>query len=96
MAEFDDQGRPIPPQGAPAAPPPPSQPAPVAGFSFNRPTVVSLLYLASCVLMVSGIVGLVLAYVWRNEPHEEWKARITPTSSARSGSGWLGRWSARC
>lgn len=74
MAEFDDQGRPIPPQGAPAAPPPPSQPAPVAGFSFNRPTVVSLLYLASCVLMVSGIVGLVLAYVWRNEPHEEWES----------------------
>ena len=73
MAEFDDQGRPVPPQDAPAAPSR-DRSAPVAGFSFNRPTIVRLLYLASCVLMVSGLVGLVLAYVWRGEPHEEWES----------------------
>ena len=73
MAEFDDQGRPVPPKDAPAAPSR-DRSAPVAGFSFNRPTIVSLLYLASCVLMVSGLVGLVLAYVWRGEPHEEWES----------------------
>ena len=75
MADFDDQGRPIPPQGAgdPVTRGAGQTPA-AAGFSFNRPTIISLLYLASCVLMVSGLVGLVLAYVWKGEPHEEWES----------------------
>ncbi len=47
---------------------------PVGGFDFNRPTIVALLYLGSLLTGVSGIVGLVLAYVWKNEPHEPWEA----------------------
>lgn len=45
-----------------------------ASFDFNRPTIISLLYLASCVLGVTALVGVVLAYVWRNEPQEAWEA----------------------
>ncbi|MDD3798350.1 MAG: hypothetical protein PHE36_04135 [Novosphingobium sp.] len=76
MAEFDDQGRPKAPEGRPASTPPapqPAAPSAAPAFAFNRPTIVSLLYLSSCVLFATGIVGLVLAYVWRNEPHEEWE-----------------------
>ena len=47
---------------------------PVGSFDFNRPTIVALLYLGSLLTGVSGIVGLVLAYVWNNEPHEPWEA----------------------
>ncbi|OCC24103.1 hypothetical protein MB02_08380 [Croceicoccus estronivorus] len=43
-------------------------------FAFNRPTIISLLYLGSCLLFVTGIIGLVLAYVWRGEPHEDWES----------------------
>ncbi len=46
----------------------------VAGFAFNRPTIVSLLYLASPLLGVTAIIGVVLAYVWRGEPHEDWES----------------------
>ncbi len=53
---------------------PQSEPRPVpAQFEFNRPTIVSLLYLASFLTLLSGLAGLVLAYVWRNEPHEPWE-----------------------
>ena len=48
--------------------------SPVAGFAFNRPTIISLLYLASPLLGVTAIVGVVLAYVWRGEPHEDWES----------------------
>ncbi|MFM9852407.1 MAG: DUF4870 family protein [Sphingomonadaceae bacterium] len=44
------------------------------GFDFNRPTIVALLYLASFAVGLTGIVGLVLAYVWKSEPHEAWEA----------------------
>lgn len=56
------------PEPSPAAPSTTS-----AGFDFNSPTIISLLYLASCVTVVTGIIGIVLAYVWRNEPHPEWQ-----------------------
>lgn len=46
---------------------------PVGGFEFNRPTIVGLLYLGSLITGISGIVGLVLAYVWRGEPHQPWE-----------------------
>ena len=45
-----------------------------AGFDFNRPTIVSLLYLSSFFLGVTVIVGLVLAYVWKGEPHADWES----------------------
>ncbi|TCM17161.1 putative membrane protein [Novosphingobium sp. PhB165] len=38
-----------------------------SGFEFNHPTIIALLYLASCVTGVTAIVGIVLAYVWRGE-----------------------------
>ena len=85
MAEFDDQGRPDPPKGsASSVRPEPNRPAPgapssggagpvSASFDLNHPTIVSLLYLSSFVLFITGIVGLVLAYVWRSEEHEGWE-----------------------
>jgi uncharacterized membrane protein len=51
---------------------PPSSPGP-AGFDFNRPTIIALLYLASPLLGITAIIGVVLAYVWRNEAHAEWE-----------------------
>ncbi len=43
------------------------------GFEFNRPTIVGLLYVASCITGVSAIIGVVLAYVWKGEPHQPWE-----------------------
>lgn len=45
---------------------------PSSGFDLNRPTIISLLYLGSYLTGFSGLVGLVLAYVWKAEPQEEW------------------------
>ncbi len=53
-----------------SAPPPAGT---TAGFDLNRPTIVALLYLASFLTVITGLIGLVLAYVWRNEPHEAWE-----------------------
>ena len=64
----------IPPQPNPAPPPSPAATStPSAGFDFNNPTIVSLLYLSSFVLGVTSIVGVVLAYVWKGEPHPDWQ-----------------------
>ena len=59
------------PQGRPVTPPPP--PTQSAGFDFNHPTIISLLYISSFVLGVTIIVGVVLAYVWKGEPHADWE-----------------------
>lgn len=50
----------------------PQQPA-TGGFDFNGPTIVSLLYLSSFVLGITGIVGVVLAYVWKGEARPAWE-----------------------
>jgi uncharacterized membrane protein len=47
---------------------------PVPGFDFNHPTIVALLYLASFVVGITGLVGLILAYVWRGESAGGWEA----------------------
>jgi uncharacterized membrane protein len=44
------------------------------GFDMNRPTIVSLLFLASYILGFTAIIGVVLADVWRGEAHEPWEA----------------------
>jgi uncharacterized membrane protein len=44
-----------------------------SGFEFNHPTIISLLYLASYFTVVTGIVGIVLAFAWRGEPKEAWE-----------------------
>ena len=51
----------------------PANPAPSSGFEFNNPTIISLLYLASFVVGISGIIGVVLAFVWRGEPKADWE-----------------------
>ncbi len=51
----------------------PRAPSSAQSFDFNRPTIISLCYLASCVLGVTALVGVVLAYVWRNEPQADWE-----------------------
>ncbi len=48
-----------------------NQPA-SGGFDLNRPTIISLLYLSSFVLGVTGLVGVVLAFIWKGEPHDAW------------------------
>jgi uncharacterized membrane protein len=45
-----------------------------SGFDMNRPTIIGLLYLGSYITGITGIIGLVLAYVWKGEPHEPWEA----------------------
>ncbi|MBK6800031.1 MAG: hypothetical protein IPG83_00650 [Novosphingobium sp.] len=40
----------------------------------NRPTIISLLYLSSFVLGITALIGVILAFVWKGEPHEEWEA----------------------
>ncbi len=44
-------------------PQPPAQPG---GFDLNHPTIISLLYLGSFITGITGIVGIVLAYIWRD------------------------------
>ena len=46
---------------------------PASGFELNNPTIISLLYLASFVVGVTGIIGVVLAFVWRSEPKAAWE-----------------------
>ena len=50
------------------------QGAPAGGFDFNRPTIIALLYIASTVLGVTALVGVVLAYVWKGEVAAAWEA----------------------
>jgi uncharacterized membrane protein len=47
-------------------------PAQRSGFEFNQPTIVALLYLASMLTGVTALIGLILAYVWKNEATEGW------------------------
>lgn len=42
-------------------------------FAFNRPTVIVLFYLATYFTGFSCLVGVILAYIWRGEEHEEWE-----------------------
>ena len=64
---------------APQVPPPApaqqttAQQTTTAGFDFNRPTIISLLYLSSFVLGLTVIIGVVLAYVWKGEAHADWE-----------------------
>jgi uncharacterized membrane protein len=44
------------------------------GFDANHPTIVALLYLSSVLLGFTGIIGVVLAYIWRGENYTGWEA----------------------
>lgn len=45
-----------------------------AGFDFNQPTIISVLYLASFLTGITGLVGIVLAHVWQGENQDTWAA----------------------
>ena len=47
--------------------------APTGGFQFNGPTVVSLLFVATYFTVISALLGVILAYVWRRQPLPEWQ-----------------------
>ncbi|MFA7440101.1 MAG: hypothetical protein WCZ66_03935 [Sphingomonadaceae bacterium] len=42
-------------------------------FQMNRPTIISLLYIGYFLAGISAIIGVILAYVWQGEPHEDWE-----------------------
>jgi uncharacterized membrane protein len=44
------------------------------GFDLNRPTIIGLLFAAGYFTFVTWIVGVVLCYVWKSQPHEPWEA----------------------
>lgn len=79
MSDPEPSAQPAPRAEPGEGPTPTPKPAPASGsavgsgFDFNHPTIVSLLYLSSAVLGVTAIVGVVLAYVWKGEPHEDWE-----------------------
>lgn len=50
-------------------PPPPAN----SGFDMNQPTIVGLLYIASFLVGLTGIVGVVLAYIWRGDSKAPWE-----------------------
>ncbi|WP_373491089.1 DUF4870 family protein [Parasphingorhabdus sp.] len=50
------------------------KPEPVAsGFDLNKATIISLLYLAGFVVGITGLVGFVLALVWKDEVAGSWE-----------------------
>lgn len=79
MSDLDQSAQPAPRADlgegpAPAATAAPAGPTPASSFDFNHPTIISLLYLSSVVLGVTSIVGVVLAYVWKDEAHADWES----------------------
>jgi uncharacterized membrane protein len=52
----------------------PQQQSPTSSFDFNYPTIIALLYITSVVTGFGGIVGVVLAYVWKGEKPSGWEA----------------------
>jgi uncharacterized membrane protein len=52
----------------------PQNQGPSSGFDFNYPTIVSILYLLSFVTGLTGIIGIILAYVWRGDNPDGWEA----------------------
>lgn len=51
----------------------PRPPVQSGGFDFNQPTIVSLLYIASFVVGITGLVGIVLAHIWSSDAPQEWE-----------------------
>ncbi len=51
-------------------PPPPVR---SDGFDFNQPSIVSLLYIASFVVGITGLVGIVLAHIWQSDAPQPWE-----------------------
>lgn len=62
-----------PPPGPASSKSTPRTTSSTSSFEFNRPTIIALLYLASAITGLTAIIGVVLAYVWKNEPQEPWE-----------------------
>ncbi|HEY9092998.1 DUF4870 family protein [Parasphingorhabdus sp.] len=43
------------------------------GFDMNKATIISLLYIAAFVVGITGLVGVVLAFVWQDEVAGTWE-----------------------
>jgi uncharacterized membrane protein len=43
------------------------------GFDLNKSTIISLLYLGSFITGLSGLIGIVLAFVWKSEVAGTWE-----------------------
>ena len=43
------------------------------GFDFNKATIVSLLYIGGFVVGVTGLIGFILALVWKDEVAGTWE-----------------------
>ena len=49
-------------------------PEPVSnGFDMNKSTIISLLYLAGLVIGLTGIIGFILAIIWKGEVEGTWE-----------------------
>jgi uncharacterized membrane protein len=44
-----------------------------ASFDLNQPTIIAILYIVSPLIGITGIVGVILAFVWRDQPKGEWE-----------------------
>jgi len=43
------------------------------GFDLNKSTIIALLYLGSFITGLSGFIGIVLAFVWKDEVAGTWE-----------------------
>ncbi len=49
-------------------------PKPTAdGFDMNKATIISLLYIASFVIGITGVIGVILAFIWKDEVAGTWE-----------------------
>ena len=50
----------------------PPQPA-SSGFDMNKATIISLLYITAFVVGITALVGVILAFVWKDEVAGTWE-----------------------
>lgn len=63
-----------PPQPVSSRDRPAGNPDPAHAFELNQPVIVSILYLLSLVTFgITGFIGAVLAFKWKDEPRAEWE-----------------------
>ena len=43
------------------------------GFDFNKSTIISLLYIGGFVIGITGIIGFILALIWKDEVAGTWE-----------------------
>lgn len=57
------------PSAGPGASPRPTS----SSFEFNQPTIISFLYLSGFLFGITWLVGVILAYVWKDDAKAEWE-----------------------